>query len=221
MEAGTRMPKVAGACLVAGPVGLAASIAIAPPLSGTTKELLTRLAAHRSALLAADLIVIVAVLLLVPASLGLAQVLRARGSRLAPIGAAVFAVGWLFVLGQVALDRFEVQLATSGIPLEDAVRLADKLDNGDVGMGVVSALFILGHTVGAILVGVALARSRFVPLWASAAIVAGAILHPIARVGVESKPLDVAAFALVAAGLATAGVRLLRTAEQGSVVVPA
>ena len=198
---------------MAAPLGLAASIAVAPPLNGTTSELLTRLAAHRSALLVADLLAIGAVLVLVPASLGLLRALRARGSRLAPVAVALFAVGWLFVLGQVALDRFEVQLATSGIPLDEAVRIADRLDNGDVGMGVASAVFIVGHTVGAILIGVALGRSRFVPRWAGAAVLLGAVLHPIARVGVENKPLDVAAFLLVAAGLGVAGVRILRMTD--------
>ena len=201
--------KLAGACLIAAPLALTAAMAIAPWFVADTGDLLAALAANESALLAADLLVAAAVVLLIPASLGVLRALRNRTPRLAPVAVGMFLVGWLFVLGPVMLDRVELQLAKSGMPRDEAVALVGRLE-ADAGISVVFGVFIIGHTLGAILLGVALARARFVPLWAAASIVAAAVLHPIARVGLASKWLDVVAFALLTLGLAVTGVRVLR-----------
>ena len=203
---------IAGASLIAAPLALMVAMAIAPWFVADTGELLGSLAANQSALLAADVLVVVAVVLLIPASLGILRALRYRAPRLAPVAVGMFLVGWLFVLGPVMLDRVELQLATSGMSRDEAVALVERLE-GDAGISLIFGVFIIGHTLGAILLGVALARARFVPLWAAASIVAAAVLHPIARVGLGSKWLDVVAFALLALGLAVAGVRVLRMSD--------
>jgi len=204
--------KIAGACLIAAPLALTAAMAIAPWFVADTGELLTALAANRSALLAADLLVLVGVVLLIPASLGLLRVLRDRTPRLAPVAVGMFLVGWLFVLGPVMLDRVELQLAESGMPREEAVAFVGRLE-ADAGISVIFGVFIIGHTLGAILLGAALARARFVPMWAAASLVLAAVLHPIARVGLGSQWLDVVAFALLALGLGVTGVRVLRMSD--------
>ena len=204
--------KIAGVCLIAAPLALTAAMALAPWFVADTGDLLTALAANQSALLAADLLVLVAVVLLIPASLGILRALRNRTPRLAPVAAGMFLVGWLFVLGPVMLDRVELQLATSGMPREEAVALVGRLE-ADAGISVIFGVFIIGHTLGAILLGIALARARFVPFWAAASIVIAAVLHPIARVGLGSKWLDVVAFALLTLGLGVTGVRVLRMSD--------
>ena len=204
--------KIAGVCLIAAPLALTAAMALAPWFAADTGDLLTALAANQSALLAADLLVLVAVVLLIPASLGILRALRNGTPRLAPVAVGMFLVGWLFVLGPVMLDRVELQLATSGMPREEAVALVGRLED-DAGISVIFGVFIIGHTLGAILLGVALARARFVPIWAAGSIVIAAVLHPIARVGLGSKWLDVVAFALLALGLAVTGVRVLRMTD--------
>ena len=203
---------IAGASLIAAPLALVVAMAIAPWFVADTGELLAALAANQSALLAADVLILVAVVLLIPAALGILRALRDRTPRLAPVAVGMFLVGWLFVLGPVMLDRVELQLATSGMPREEAVALVGRLE-ADAGIGLIFGVFIIGHTVGAILLGIALARARFVPMWAAASIVIAAVLHPIARVGLGSKWLDVVAFALLALGLAVTGVRVLRMTD--------
>ncbi|MBA3382416.1 MAG: hypothetical protein H0T97_11245 [Actinobacteria bacterium] len=205
--------KIAGTCLIVAPLMLLAAMAIAPSLAGETEEILVRLAANKPALLAADILVPLAVVLLIPASLGILRVLRERTPRLALVGVPMFLVGWLFVLGPIMLDRVELQLALSGMPGDEAVALVERFE-GDAGISVIFGVFIVGHTIGAILVGVALARARFVPIWAAACIVVAAVLHPIARVALGSKWLDVVAFALLAVGLAVTGSRVLRLSDE-------
>lgn len=204
--------RIAGVCLIAAPLALTAAMAIAPWFVADTGQLLATLAANQSALLAADLLVVAAVVLLIPASLGILRVLRNRTPRLAPVAVGMFLVGWLFVLGPVMLDRVELQLATSGMPRDEAVALVGRLE-ADAGISVIFGVFIIGHTLGAILLGIALTRARFVPIWAAASIVIAAVLHPIARVGLGSKWLDAVAFALLALGLAVTGVRVLRMTD--------
>ena len=204
--------KLAGACLIAAPLALTAATALAPWFVADVGDLLAALAANQSALLAADLLVVLAVVLLIPASLGILRALRNRIPRLAPVAVGMFLVGWLFVLGPVMVDRIQLQLALSGMPRDEAVALVRSLET-DAGISVIFGVFIIGHTLGAILLGIALARARFVPIWAVASIMIAAVLHPIARVGLGSKWLDVVAFALLALGLAVVGVRVLRMSD--------
>ena len=204
--------KLAGACLIAAPLALTAATALAPWFVADVGDLLAALAANQSALLAADLLVVLAVVLLIPASLGILRALRNRIPRLAPVAVGMFLVGWLFVLGPVMVDRIQLQLALSGMPRDEAVALVRSLET-DAGISVIFGVFIIGHTLGAILLGIALARARFVPIWAAASIMIAAVLHPIARVGLGSKWLDVVAFALLALGLAVVGVRVLRMSD--------
>jgi hypothetical protein len=110
------------------------------------------------------------------------------------------------------LDRVELQLAKSGMSREEAVALVGRLE-ADAGISIIFGVFIVGHTLGAILLGAALARARFVPMWAAGSLVLAAVLHPIARVALASQWLDVVAFALLALGLGVAGVRVLRMSD--------
>lgn len=212
MRNGNTARKIAGVCLIVAPLALTAATALAPWFVADTGDLLAALAANESALLAADLLVVAAVVLLIPASLGVLHVLRNQTPRLAPVAVAMFLVGWLFVLGPVMLDRVQLQLATSGLPRDEAVAVVGRLE-ADAGISVIFGVFIIGHTLGAILLGVALGRTRFIPLWAAASLVIAAVLHPIARVGLGSKWLDVVAFGLLALGLGVTGVRVLRMTD--------
>lgn len=219
MTNSVQRPGAAGIWLIAAALGLLAAMAILPSMAGDTREVLARFADNETPLLLADIGITVAIVLLIPGSLGLLRALRERAPRLAPVAIGSFLVGWLFALGPVIQDRLMFQAATSGMPIDDAVALVKDLE-ADAGMSVVFGVFILGHTLGAILLGITLARTRFTPVWAGAAVAAGAILHPIARVGLESKGLDVFAFVLLALGLATAGLRLVALGRSAPEAAP-
>ena len=64
-------------------------------------------------------------------------------------------------------------------------------------------VFIVGHELGTLLLGVALARARVVPLWAAAAVVIGIAVHPVS-VALVSRGMDILAYGLVTAGCVAA-----------------
>ncbi len=70
------------------------------------------------------------------------------------------------------------------------------------------AVFLIGHVVGMLLLGIALWRSKAVALWAAALVGLG----PIVQFAVDSGPraLGAAAWALVFVGTAACAVALLR-----------
>jgi hypothetical protein len=69
-------------------------------------------------------------------------------------------------------------------------------------------LFVLGNLVGTLLLGLALLRSRRVPLWTAAEVLAWPPLHVTGLVA-GSEWFEVAGAALQAVGLAATGSRLL------------
>jgi hypothetical protein len=82
------------------------------------------------------------------------------------------------------------------------IHLYDRFENADVGLSIAFGFFIAGHVLGTALVGCALWRSRSVERWGATLIVIGSVLHPVARVAVGSRWLDVLAALLLTAGLA-------------------
>jgi hypothetical protein len=75
----------------------------------------------------------------------------------------------------------------------------------NVGVG----LFVIGHIVGAVLLGLALRGT--VPGWASIAMIASQPLHFVAFVVLQSRYLDAASWGLTALALTVCAVTVLRT----------
>lgn len=73
------------------------------------------------------------------------------------------------------------------------------------------ALFVVGNVAGTFLLGLALLRSHAVAAWAAIAVMAWPVLH-IIGVAAGTEWFEVAGAALQAAGLAAAGVGVLRRA---------
>lgn len=80
-------------------------------------------------------------------------------------------------------------------------------------MLVTGAVFVLGHVVGTILLGVALLRSGVIPPWAAWATIVAQPLHFVAAVIVGSHPLDLVAWGLNAVGFAMVSVTILRMSD--------
>jgi hypothetical protein len=78
----------------------------------------------------------------------------------------------------------------------------------DVALGV----FVVGHVVGTVLLGLALWRSRGVPAWAAWAVAVSQPLHFTATVVLGSPQVDFVAWNLMAVGMVLVGRELLRTA---------
>lgn len=74
--------------------------------------------------------------------------------------------------------------------------------------------FVLGHIVGMVLLGIAVARSRLVPWWVGAAIVVAQPVHVVAAVIAPSRALDViGGWGLTTAGFAFVALSVLRMSD--------
>jgi hypothetical protein len=76
--------------------------------------------------------------------------------------------------------------------------------------GIAEGLFVVGHVLGTVLLGVAMWRSRAVPRWAAAMTLVSQPLHLFAAVVLVSHALDLGAWSLNAVGFAAAAAAYVR-----------
>ncbi|MDX6317698.1 MAG: hypothetical protein QOD35_1098, partial [Nocardioidaceae bacterium] len=74
---------------------------------------------------------------------------------------------------------------------------------------VAGVLFVLGHVLGTILLGVGMLRGRVVPTWAAIATIIAQPVHFVAAVVVGSHSLDLVGWGLNAVGFAALSVAIL------------
>jgi hypothetical protein len=148
-----------------------------------------------------------AALTLVPSALAAARLAQRRAPRLALTGVVLLTAGYLTLplVNNDALVR-----AALLVPRPDGVRLLD-FAGGLAPVTVAGAIFVAGHIVGLVVIGVALWRARAVPAWAAIVLIVSQPLHLVFAVIVPNHPLDAAAWGLTALGLFVAALRVLRT----------
>jgi hypothetical protein len=79
-----------------------------------------------------------------------------------------------------------------------------------VPIGLAADIFVLGHVLGLILLGIALWRGRVVPAWAGLLLAASQVLHVVFAIIIPVHALDGLAWGLTAVGFAAAAVALIR-----------
>jgi hypothetical protein len=84
----------------------------------------------------------------------------------------------------------------------DQRELAAHLDGLGPSHTIGLAIFVIGHVVGTVLLGLALLRSRRVPAWAAWSVTVSQPLHFIAAVILGNPPLDLIAWMMTALGMA-------------------
>jgi hypothetical protein len=155
---------------------------------------------------------------MLPAVLYLMRLARVGAPRLATIGGAIAFVGW-FSAGTLASADVLYLHASQFPDRASAVQLVTSVTK-DAGFGVPVLLFVGGHLLGMLLLGIALWRSRAVPTWAAALVGLGPIVHLFL---LDAGPVpNACSFGLLLIGMAGCAVQLLRsTAERTEPSVPA
>ncbi|GAA1726659.1 hypothetical protein GCM10009734_34510 [Nonomuraea bangladeshensis] len=146
-------------------------------------------------------------MLMVPAALGVKRLVADRSPGLAFIGTVLTAGGYICYFGIALSGITDVAMAEHGGPVQDYAIVLDN-SQSDASTLWVFLLFVLGNLVGTLLLGLVLLRSRRVPLWTAAAVLAWPPLHLTGLV-VGSEWFEVAGAALQAVGLTATGSRLL------------
>jgi hypothetical protein len=205
-----KITRYAGAaCLAIPPLAIAAGTWTVPVYDSDAPTAAQLADVAGQPLPAAALRVAVSLLvLLMPAAMLVAAWLARRGApRLAAIGGGISFLAWM---GGIASIGATEGLYWHGSRLADREAVAEVIGavSGDATYNSLLAVFVLGHLVGMLVLGIALWRSRAVPAWVGILFAASPILHGVARnVGPTA---DAVAYGLLGVAMIGCAVSLVR-----------
>ena len=186
--------------IIGGPLGYLVGALLAPAIHDSGA---LTIAANRAANPVANDIHVAAFMIaafLLPVSVGgLAWLAHPAAPRLATVGGVLGVVGWLPYSALTALDDLARTMGDMP-PGTDYAGLLDRFTNDPVMNGYL-IVYIIGHLLTYVLLGIALRRARVVPRWASWALVASSPL----TLAVFVLPTRPVALGYVALGLLAVG----------------
>jgi len=135
---------------------------------------------HAARTATADVFVFSGAFLAVPATLALMRVLNGRSPKLAAIGGALHLLGWIAIIALLMGDVIAVQMVTGGTPAPDVVQLYRRImiSTPVIALNVIATL----HVIGGPMLGIALWRTRVVPLWAGVAATLAQPIHFVSNI---------------------------------------
>lgn len=207
MDIRTASRAAAVTSLVVGATALALPLSVTGDGDAPAARQLADYAAHPGTAMTTNVLTF-AIILMVPAMVYTARLARRGAPTTAFVGGGLAALGWL--AGLMSLGMSQV-LLYQGSRLPDRAAAATLVDavTADPVFGTLVGVFVVGHVVGMVVLGVALWRSRAVPVWVAGLFVAYPVLHFAAHGG--PAVIDyVARAALVVAAVGIA-VRIART----------
>lgn len=154
---------------------------------------------------------LVAVLTLLPGALAAVRLLRRHTPRLATWTAALLVPGYLGMTGLVAVDAAVLAGTNLGLPPGTVTELSDAVFALPT-VNILVSLFIVGHIVGTLLLGIAAFRSRVIPRPLAVALALSQFVH-LAAVIAGLPWLDLLAWATTAVGMAALARVVLRTPD--------
>ena len=198
--------RFGAAVLVIGPLGLVvSSLFQVASDDDSVSASLAKIAAHPSgerAVIISDLLVTA----MLPALLYLMRLAGPRAPRLTLVGGAVSFAAWMAGLYSVGASDLLYLRAAQLTDRASAVSLVHAVTS-DAAFVLPEILFVVGHMLGLLLLGIALWRSRAVPRWAAALVG----LAPLAQVPVHDSAVGSAvAYGLFLIGMGACAVALLR-----------
>lgn len=174
-DASTFRRRVVGISLIAFPLLLVVDAVLDVGNEGTPESLFEEGAERPGAAVAAAIVVILSSVFVIPAVVGVMQLLRERGVVLGHLG-AFFAV--LGALGHVGFATLLLFLPAIGDgPRDEMVALLDRVDGG---AGIVLFPLILSFGVGVLLLMIGLWHGGLAPLWALVAMVVAVAFEVVA-----------------------------------------
>ena len=195
-----------------GPLAIAIVRGILPyKTTDSNATLAAQVASHQGTETLVVWLTFIAMLTLIPGVIAVGLMARRGAPRLGTVGlvltfAAFMSLFWSTVAGS---DNVALAAARIGVSPVLTGRLLDSM--GAVpAIGLGSDLFVIGHILGLVLIGIALWRGRVLPSWAALLIAASQVLHFIFAVIVPVHALDGMAWGLTAVGFAVAALTLVR-----------
>lgn len=202
---------LAGACMVVAPVFLLVATVIHPASDMDEATQVATIAENLDVWYAAHLIALVAIVLTVPALLGLMHMLRERQVSLGHVGGGLALIGLLAFVGLVAMELVMWELVSEGDQAA-AVTLLQGL-NESAGILIPFAFVSFGFSIGMALLSVGLYRARAVQSWMAVCVGAGAILFGFG-IATAMNWLTIVAAAFLVVGLGSIGRVVLRETDE-------
>jgi hypothetical protein len=195
-----------------GPLAIAIVRGILPYYTrDSNTALAAKVAAHQSTEMAVIWLTFVAMLTLVPGVIALGMLARRHSPRLGTTGLVLACAGFLSLFWSTVAGSDNVALGAAHLGMHPATTGALLTSIGNIlPIGLASNIFVLGHVVGLILLGIALWRGRVVPAWAGLLIAVSQILHVVFAIIVPVHALDGLAWGLTTVGFAVAAVAFIR-----------
>jgi hypothetical protein len=195
-----------------GPLAIAIVRGILPYYTDDSNTTMARqVAAHQGAESLVVWLTFVAMLTVIPGVIAVGLLARRGAPRLGTIGLVLTFAGFMSLFWSNVAGSDNVALGAARIGINPVLtgRLLDSM--GAVpAIGLGSDLFVVGHILGLVLLGIALWRGHVLPSWAALLIAVSQILHFIFAVIVPVHALDGLAWGLTAVGFAVAALVLVR-----------
>lgn len=148
-----------------------------------------------------------AILTLVPAAVWVGRLTRRHAPRLTAAALILLVPGYLSLGWLMGSDVLLWSGATAGVDVATMARLVEATHPTTA---IAAIVFVIGHVIGTVLLGIAMWISRAVPRWAAVLTIVSQPLHFVAAVIVGSPTLDLAAWGMQAIGFAVAAVAIVR-----------
>lgn len=200
--------RLAAVVLPIGPAAVAVLRFILPYTTADSSAAAVRqVAAHQTAQSVVVWLGFLAVLALVPGVIYAGRIVGREAPRLAAVATILLVAGYLSLAWLTVGDAYLLYGVRHH--LSQGV-LTGMYDGVHPAATVAAALFVLGHVLGTILLGVGMLRGRVVPTWAAVATIIAQPVHFIAAVVVGSHALDLVGWGLNTVGFAALSVAVLR-----------
>jgi hypothetical protein len=201
---------VAGCCMVAGPLAVLAAFVVSPAIHTNAGKQMVTFAGHPDRLLISTLLSLVAVALVVGATLGLMHMLRDRMTAYGHAGGIMALLGLLSYAAFAGASLLAWQMVGDGVQATDVVAWHGLMH----ATATLVAFAVVGWigTVGFIVLAAGLWRAKVVDWWMAAAIAVGNVGIALAT-PLESVAVGIAGAAVFLVGLGATGMMVLRETD--------
>jgi hypothetical protein len=201
---------VAGMCMIAAPLVLLVGVIVHPEQKSDVGDQLAVVADNMDAWFAAHLMILIALVLAVPAVLGLMHMLREREVAFGHVGGGLAMVGLLATTGLIAIDGF-VGWQAAESPSAEMTALFERVTET---AGVVIPFFVmsLAFSVGMLFLAAGLYRARAVQSWTATMLGVGSVALAVGGL-VASDVLSIVGAAVLFVGFVQAGRMVLRESD--------
>jgi hypothetical protein len=203
---------LAAVVLPIGPLAVAVLRFVVPYATTDDSSVAVRLVdEHQTAQNAVVWLGFLAGLTLVPGAIWAGRVVGREAPRLAAVATLLLVPGYISMSWLAVGDAYTLFGVRHEFPAAD---LAAMYQSVHPAAAVAAGLFVLGHVLGTILLGVGMLRSPGIPTWAAVATIVAQPVHFVAAVVISSHSLDLVGWGLNAVGFAALSVVVLRLSDE-------